>query len=111
MVVPSLYEPCGLTQMIALRYGTVPVVRAVGGLADTVFDWDHSDRPVAERNGFVFDHADFAGLESALRRAIGLWNDAPALFRQLARQGMACDYSWNRPGADYVGVYEWIRHK
>jgi starch synthase len=111
MVVPSLYEPCGLTQMIALRYGTVPIVRSVGGLADTVFDRDHSDRPVAERNGFVFDHADFAGLESALRRALGLWNGKPAAFRQLALQGMACDYSWKRPGADYVNVYEWIRHK
>ena len=56
LVMPSLYEPCGLTQMIAMRYGTVPVVRAVGGLKDTVFDWDHSPLPREQRNGFVFEH-------------------------------------------------------
>ncbi len=77
LVMPSLYEPCGLSQMIALRYGTVPVVRNVGGLRDSVFDWDFSERPRAERNGFVFEHADNAGLESALSRAFGLWHNEP----------------------------------
>ena len=111
LVMPSLYEPCGLSQMIALRYGTVPVVRNVGGLRDSVFDWDFSERPRAERNGFVFEHADNAGLESALSRAFGLWHNEPQLFRQLVAQGMACDYSWNHPGGHYVDVYEFIRHK
>jgi starch synthase len=111
LIVPSLFEPCGLTQMIALRYGTVPVVRAVGGLADTVFDWDYSELPLAQRNGFVFEHADHQGIESALDRALGLWRDEPALFRQLALQGMACDYSWNRPGQHYLEIYDFIRHK
>jgi starch synthase len=109
--MPSLYEPCGLTQMIALRYGTVPVVRAVGGLADTVFDWDHSPLPREQRNGFVFEHPDHAGVESALRRALGLWRNEPELFRELAKQGMAYDYSWNDPGGRYLDVYEFIRHK
>jgi starch synthase len=77
MIVPSLFEPCGLTQMIALRYGTVPVVRAVGGLKDTVFDWDFSDQPRELRNGFVFEHADQGGIESALGRALGLWQREP----------------------------------
>jgi len=111
LVMPSLYEPCGLTQMIALRYGTVPVVRAVGGLKDTVFDWDHSALPPKQRNGFVFEHADPLGLESALDRALGLWRNEPARFHQLVLQGMACDYSWNHPGQRYLDLYEFIRHK
>jgi len=111
LVMPSLYEPCGLTQMIALRYGTVPVVRAVGGLQDTVFDWDYSELPRRQRNGFVFEHADHWGLESALDRALGLWRNEPALFRELVLQGMACDYSWNHPGQRYLDAYEFIRHR
>lgn len=111
LVVPSLFEPCGLTQMIALRYGTVPVVRAVGGLADTVFDRDYSDRPQPQRNGYVFHQGDYHALESAMDRAIGLWYDYPDQFRELVRNGMGYDYSWNRPGADYVNIYEYIRCK
>jgi starch synthase len=111
MVVPSLFEPCGLTQMISLRYGTVPVVRAVGGLADTVFDWDHSVHSRDIRNGFVFDHADLSGIESALGRAIRLWRERPQEFRRLAENGMRTDYSWNRPGGHYVDICDFIRHK
>ncbi len=111
VVVPSMFEPCGLTQMIALRYGTVPVVRAVGGLVDTVFDRDYSHKPVEERNGYVFHNADEPGLDSALSRALGLWWDYPEEFRQLMLQGMAYDYSWNHPGQDYVNIYEYVRHK
>ena len=111
LVVPSLFEPCGLTQMIALRYGAVPIVRWVGGLADTVFDRDYSERPVEERNGYVFHQTDNAAIESAMDRAIGLWFQFPEDFRKLSTNGMQCDYSWNRPGADYLNVYEHIRHK
>ncbi len=111
LVVPSLFEPCGLTQMIALRYGAVPIVRAVGGLADTVFDWDHSGVPREKRNGFVFQHADHAAIESAMNRAIDLWHARPELFQELVVNGMRYDYSWNRPGADYLNIYEYIRHK
>ncbi len=110
LVVPSIFEPCGLTQMIALRYGTVPVVRAVGGLKDTVFDWDHSELPPQRRNGFLFEHPDGEGIDSALRRALGLWRK-PRLFRELAVNGMACDYSWNQPGQHYLNIYEHIRHR
>ncbi len=111
LIVPSLFEPCGLTQMIALRYGAVPVVRWVGGLADTVFDKDYADRPWWERNGYVFHQTDSHAIDSALDRAIGLWFDYPQEFRELAVRGMRGDYSWNRPGADYLNIYEWIRHK
>lgn len=111
LVVPSMFEPCGLTQMIALRYGTVPIVRAVGGLADTVFDRDYSARSPQTRNGYVFHQADFHGVESAMSRAIGLWNQYPDAFQQLIRQGMAYDYSWNYPGQDYLSIYDYIRFK
>ncbi|MCP5418986.1 MAG: glycosyltransferase [Gammaproteobacteria bacterium] len=111
MIMPSLYEPCGLAQMIALKYGTVPIVRAVGGLADTVFDKDFSHRPFHERNGYVFDQADAAGLESALSRAIGLWYCFPDDFRQLVINGMRYDYSWNHPAQHYLNIYDHIRCK
>jgi starch synthase len=111
IVVPSLFEPCGLTQMIGLKYGTVPIVRATGGLADTVFDANHSDKPPAERNGYVFNDFNAQGIESALSRAIGLWYSFPDLFRDLAVNGMRTDYSWHRPGQDYLNVYELIRDK
>jgi len=111
MVVPSLFEPCGLTQLLAMRYGTVPVVRAVGGLVDTVFDRDQSDKPPEERNGYVFQDPDPPALESALSRAIGLWYDYPNDFRRLVTNGMAHDYSWAQSGQHYLGVYEHIRAK
>jgi starch synthase len=111
MLVPSRFEPCGLTQLIALRYGTVPVVRAVGGLADTVFDKDHAHRPLHERNGYVFEHYDQRGLESALGRAIACYYEYPEHFRELMKNAMRWDYSWNVPGEDYLNIYHHIRHK
>jgi starch synthase len=111
VVVPSLFEPCGLTQMIALKYGTVPIVRAVGGLVDTVFDRDHSERPFHDRNGYVFHQTDAVALESAMQRAIGLWYSYPGEFRSLIANGMRYDYSWNYPGQHYMNIYEYIRHK
>lgn len=111
VLVPSMFEPCGLTQMIGLRYGTVPIVRAVGGLADTVFDKDFSDKPLHERNGFVFRDADYPALEGVMHRAISLWYEYPDDFRQLVINGMNTDYSWNHPGSHYLNIYEYIRHK
>jgi starch synthase len=111
LVVPSLFEPCGLAPLTAMRYGTVPVVRAVGGMTDTVFDRDYSARPPAERNGYVFHQTDNGAVESALRRALGLWFSHPAEFRQLMANSMRADYSWARPGQDYLNIYHHIRHK
>lgn len=111
IVVPSLFEPCGLTQMIGLKYGTVPIVRATGGLADTVFDADHAPKPYAERNGFVFNDFNAEGLESALRRAIGLWYCYPQHFRELMVNGMRYDFSWNHPAQHYLNIYEYTRDK
>lgn len=112
ILVPSNFEPCGLTQMISLKYGTVPIVRGVGGLVNTVFDRDYDDfHPPEERNGFVFFQTDHHALESAIDRAVSLWKGSPEEFEKLAIQGMTCDYSWNHPGQEYLDVYEHIRHR
>ena len=111
MLVPSRFEPCGLTQLIAMRYGTIPVVRSIGGLADTVFDKDHSHRPLHERNGYVFENYDQIGLESALGRAIACYFNHPEHFRELMKNAMRYDYSWNIPGQDYLNIYHYIRNK
>ncbi len=109
ILIPSVYEPCGLTQMIAMKYGCVPIVRRVGGLADTVFDANYSDKPFEQRNGYVFDDLTYDGLESALDRGIGLWHRFPEYFRRLRLNGMRMDNSWHRPAAQYLDIYEHIR--
>lgn len=111
MIVPSRFEPCGLAQLIALRYGTVPVVREVGGLADTVFDKDFSWRPLHERNGYVFGNYDEASLESALGRAISCYYEFPDHFRETIRNAMRSDNSWKNPGQDYLNIYDFIRER
>jgi starch synthase len=111
MVVPSLFEPCGLTQMIALRYGTVPIVRWTGGLADTVFDRDYAPKPIHERNGYTFNEATPGSLESAMDRAMGLWQYYPGEFYKLMVNGMKYDFSWHQPGTHYLNIYEFIRDK
>lgn len=109
IIIPSFFEPCGLTQMIALKYGTVPIVRATGGLASTVFDREFSNVPWWERNGFVFHNYDKSALESVLNRAIGLYHIYPGYFKQLMINGMRYDYSWNNPGNHYVNTFNYIR--
>jgi starch synthase len=85
------------------------VVRSVGGMVDTVFDRDYSPRPRPERNGYAFEHVDNPALESALGRAIRLRFDQPVEFRRLIDSAMRADNSWNRPGRQYLNVYEHIR--
>jgi starch synthase len=111
LVMPSMFEPCGLTQLIALKYGTVPIVRACGGLRDTVLDWDHAPEPREHRNGFVFEHSNHEGLESAMSRAIGFWFNNPAEFRRLILNAMGTDRSWAGPGQHYLNIYHHIKHK
>jgi starch synthase len=109
MIVPSLFEPCGLTQLVSMKYGTIPVVRAVGGLADTVYDKDNAhDKPLHERNGFVFSDYNDAGIESALSRAISCYYQYPEHFRDLISNAMRCDYSWRVPGQNYLNIYDYI---
>ncbi len=111
ILIPSTYEPCGLTQMIAMKYGVVPIVRRVGGLADTVFDANYSHEPFEIRNGYLFDDPTAAGVESALRRAIWLWRHFPAYFRQLRINGMRADHSWSRPGQRYLEIYAYLLNR
>lgn len=110
-LVPSLFEPCGLTQLISLRYGTVPVVRNTGGLADTVFDVDNSGKGFASSNGYVFNDPNEPGLDSALGRALECWFYHGEQFINLAKNGMRCDFSWNRSGNDYINIYNYIKVK
>ncbi|XP_072967076.1 starch synthase 3, chloroplastic/amyloplastic-like [Typha angustifolia] len=113
IVVPSLFEPCGLTQLIAMRYGSIPIVRKTGGLYDTVFDVDNDkERAQAqglEPNGFSFDRADSDGVDYALKRAISAWFDAPEWFNSLCKRVMEQDWSWNRPALDYLELYHSAR--
>jgi len=109
LVIPSAFEPCGLTQIIAMKYGTVPVVRATGGLADTVFDANYGHKPHEQRTGFTFADFNEAGLESALGRAIGLWYRFPRYFHELRQNGMRQDYSWNQSGGHYMNIFDHIR--
>lgn len=101
-LMPSLYEPCGLNQMYSLKYGTVPVVRRTGGLADSVQMWD----PVTRRGtGIVFNDFDASAMRWALHTALDLFKDRAA-WTQLMRNGMAQDFSWDTQGAHYVALYE-----
>lgn len=104
-IVPSLFEPCGLTQMIALKYGTIPIVRKTGGLADTIFDVDSPDESLAEANGYVFETPSNAGIESALNRAVDCWFNNPEKWRHLMVHGMNIDFSWNHPSDAYLQAY------
>jgi starch synthase len=106
-LMPSRFEPCGLNQLISLRYGTVPVVRSVGGLADTVQEFDSK---AATGNGFVFHEYSSMGLFNALKRALEVYKN-PAQWRQLQRQGMAADFSWSASARKYEALYEELAAK
>jgi starch synthase len=101
-LMPSRYEPCGLNQMYSLRYGTVPVVRATGGLADTVREFDPITR---EGNGFVFHAFSADEMMMALRRALAVHLETP-LWRALQKNGMAHDFSWRAAADGYDRLYE-----
>jgi len=101
-LMPSRFEPCGLGQMIALRYGSVPVVRQTGGLADTVREWNGGSD---SGNGFVFPDADAGQLAQALGRALAVFA-RPDEWRRLVRRGMAEDNSWGGAAQEYVRLYE-----
>jgi starch synthase len=106
-LMPSRFEPCGLSQLYSLRYGTVPIVRATGGLVDTVEPYE----PVAgSGDGFRFSHPDGTGLIWALDQALAVHADPPA-WRRMMLDGMSRDYSWERSAQGYVDLLELARAK
>lgn len=100
-LLPSLFEPCGLGQMIAMRFGTIPVVRETGGLADTVQEFDPKK---GKGNGFVYRESTPAALVDAVRRALRVYRDG-ALWRKLVGNAMACDFSWKASAEKYLRLY------
>lgn len=107
IVVPSRFEPCGLTQLYGLKYGCLPLVRRVGGLADTVVDCTLEDLDEGRATGFVFDAFDSASFSRALRRVFALYA-RPAEWQAVRRRAMAQDFGWDAAALDYVGLYREI---
>lgn len=100
-LMPSRYEPCGLNQIYSLRYGTVPLVRATGGLDDTISDFDQSPEPT----GFKFSSTTPAELLHTVRRALAVYS-TPKRWSQLMKNGMSKDYSWHQSARQYVEAYQ-----
>ena len=103
-VMPSRYEPCGLNQMYSLRYGTPPIVRATGGLADTVVDASNQAPTGCAANGFVFEEFSANALMAAVVRAIGVYR-RPERWRSLQQAGMAMDFGWTAATERHRGIY------
>lgn len=104
-LMPSRFEPCGLNQLYSMRYGTIPVVRRVGGLADSVTDATEENITQGTATGFVFDDYSPEAMMGALRRALAAYEKKP-LWRQLQRTGMAQDFSWDASARQYVELFE-----
>ncbi len=99
MLVPSKFEPCGLTQMIAMRYGTLPLVRKTGGLADTVED---------KKTGFVFGAYTSTALLAKMKEAMQVYGDDPRLFAKMREAAMRKDFSWQHQVKEYIALYKTI---
>jgi starch synthase len=106
-LMPSVYEPCGLNQMYSLKYGTVPIVRKTGGLADSVQQITSAS---ASGTGVLFQHYDEPGLNWAMRRALELYEDKP-LWQKIMRNGMAMDFSWERQVQQYETLFRKLIRK
>ncbi len=105
-LMPSRFEPCGLGQLISLRYGTIPIVRATGGLADTIRDYDPG---TCTGNGFTFSDYRSEDLLAAIERALNIYRGRPELWRQLVRAAMSEDFSWSASAREYVKLYHIVK--
>jgi len=110
-LMPSLYEPCGLNQIYSLKYGTIPIVRKTGGLADTVQDWDEMTALGLDTgNGYSFSDYNGYALTNAVERSIRDFNDKP-IWRKIQSNGMSKDYSWLRSAEKYIELYKKAKKK
>jgi starch synthase len=109
-LMPSNYEPCGLGQLISLKYGTIPVVRNTGGLADTIIDINNPGDIDNGGQGFMFDEYEAIEFYKALKTAIDFYNDK-GLWNKIVKNGMACDFSWDYSAGKYKELYESIGRK
>ena len=101
-LMPSDYEPCGIGQLIAMRYGTIPIVRATGGLKDTVHPYDKFTK---EGNGFLFDDYNAHEMMYALKRALRFYRSY-SVWKQIVENAMRADYSWAESAKEYTKLYE-----
>ena len=107
-VMPSQFEPCGLNQMYSMAYGTIPVVRQTGGLADTVVDATPATIENRTANGFSFLEFSPPALESALTRALDMYHNRGDVWQQLIQTGMRRDWSWSASAKQYVDLYQTV---
>ena len=107
LLVPSRFEPCGLTQLYALRYGTLPLVRRVGGLADTVIDATAENIQSGLATGFLFGDASRHALSARIREACGLYRDKENWLK-VQQRGMAQNFSWDDSAENYEALYRSI---
>jgi starch synthase len=105
IIVPSFFEPCGLTQLIAFKYGCMPIVRKTGGLADTVFDIG-SNLSKDKKNGFVFEKFKSQDLNKTIKRALDFYNQQNDTFYQTIKKNMSLNYSWQKISKEYIAIYQ-----
>ena len=108
LIVPSIFEPCGLVQMIAMRHGTVPIARNTGGLANTVFDIDYYQGDKI-KNGYMFDNTDNQGIDSALERALNDWQCHREKWERLMHNCLSLDLSWKDSLDKFLEIYKQVR--
>ena len=105
-LMPSQYEPCGLNQMYSMAYGTVPIVRNTGGLADTVVDADSNTEQTKSANGFTFEEFETSAMENAISRAVDVYAHDKQRWRELVAAGMQRDWSWASSAKEYQHLYQ-----
>ena len=108
-LMPSHFEPCGMGQMMAMRYGALPLVRETGGLADTVINYDNGAADIG--NGFVFHWQEPGAVEGTLDWALDVYANRPDAWRRMQERGMRTDFSWNKSAGEYIELYERARAK
>ena len=107
-LMPSISEPCGLSQMIAMRYGTIPVVRETGGLRDSVLPYN---KYTGEGTGFSFANINAHEMTGVLAEAVSLYHDDKKAWKGLQKNAMTTDFSWDKSAGEYCQIYSWVTGK